>query len=212
MQSLITSYLLQNKECTLDGIGSLQLKKIPSKFDSDTKEILPPAEEIILHNSTSDNAGFIKYIADKKNISFDEAKDIYSNFCKDWKEKIEAGEELMLEPFGAIQKSADGKIYFERKRLPNFYHTIPVEEIYQQATLISGKEEDLNNDVISNNTVEDEVVVERSHWGWWAAILLAIAFAVIFFQLKDKRLSGSSAGNQKKIIADSATATYKVPR
>lgn len=213
MQLLITSYLLQNKECTLDGIGSLQIETVSARIDSDSKEILPPAEEIIFKDQkTSTDAGLIKYIADKKNISIDEATEIYSNYCKDWKLKIDSGEELLLEPFGAIRKSPDGKIIFESEKLFNFLQPIRVEEIYEAAAINSEKENDIN-DIISTNTIaEEEVVVERSHWGWWAAILFAIAFAVIFYQLKDKKLNTSSVGNQKNIIVDSASATYQVPK
>ncbi len=81
MESLITSYLLQSKECVLPGIGSFQIKNIPATFVDGTNQLLPPSEEIIFKEEIfSQSSGIVQYIADKKKIEENEAEALLSNF------------------------------------------------------------------------------------------------------------------------------------
>ena len=214
MHSLITSYLLQSRECVLPGIGILQIKNIPAKTDSAKSLLLPPAEEIIFRKEAyAKSPGLVKYIADKKHIEQSEAEDILNNFCSEWKEKINAGGKLNFETVGSIQKNADGIISFvqrtpsgEREGSFNFLHPIAVNDPYRKAEEhVSINEEPVLSEA---NVVEEEVVVERSYWGLWALILLAIGSVMIFYHFKDHKLSGSTIGNQNHFAIDSATATY----
>ncbi len=67
MHSLITSYLLQTKECILPGIGILQIINTPATKDAAKSQLLPPSEEFIFkHEIQKNSAGLVKYIADKK--------------------------------------------------------------------------------------------------------------------------------------------------
>jgi hypothetical protein len=214
MQSLITSYLLQSRECVLPGIGVLQIIHTPASTDAANNRVLPPFEEIIFKKENhSKSPGLVKYIADKKHIEQSEAEDILNNFCSEWKEKINAGGKLNFETVGSIQKNADGIISFvqrtpsgEREGSFNFLHPIAVNDPYRKAEEhVSINEEPVLSEA---NVVEEEVVVERSYWGLWAMILLAIGSVMIFYHFKDHKLSGSTIGNQNHFAIDSATATY----
>ncbi len=113
MDSLITSYLLQSKECVLPGIGSFQIKNIPATFVDDTNQLLPPSEEIIFKNEIlTESPGLVKYIADKKHIEQNEAEELLLDFCNEWKKKIRAGEKLNLPPLGSLQNNKDREILF----------------------------------------------------------------------------------------------------
>lgn len=217
MRSLITSYLLQSKECVLPGIGTLQIHNIPAKVDSVNKQILPPTEEILFkEESNSASHGLIKYIADKKEIELKKAEHLVTNFCNEWKEKINAGEKLNLETVGSIQKNSAGIINFTRESSNEFYKQIPVEEFYQNS--LNTKEEKVakeeiqpeTNLILQNNF--DDRVAKKSYWGWWAALLAAVAFGMIFYKLKEEKFQSSSIGNQHNLVIDSASATYKVSK
>jgi hypothetical protein len=212
MQSLITSYLLQSSECSLPGIGSLLINKIPAQPDKEKNEILPPSEEIVFsEQSSSHSSGLIKYIAEKKSIDINEAQSLFINFCTEWKEKINAGETFTLPGVGSIKKSDNDKIYFEKENSFAFYQPVHVEKIYQPSSDKLEKNEEEESGLIQENNFEEEVVTGKRYWGWWAAILFVIALAAIVYQLKDKKLTGSSAGNQTHIVTDSAAATYTTP-
>ena len=70
MRSLITSYLLQNKECRLSGIGMLRIISTPATSDTANNLLQPPFDGIIFTAGTNNTStGLIDYIAKKKQIS-----------------------------------------------------------------------------------------------------------------------------------------------
>ncbi len=218
MHSLITSYLLQNKECILPGIGVLQIIHTPAGSDHANSRLLPPFEEIIFKKeSHTKSEKLVKYIADKKHIQQAEAENLLTNFCDEWNEKINAGGRLEFETVGSIQKDADNVTGFERESCYNFLQPIAVNKVYKS----EASHEQLKKDTETvtarhmasqENTFEEDVVIERSYWGFWALILFAIGSVMLFYYFKDHKLSGSSAGNQHIYTIDSATATYTVPK
>ena len=217
MHSLITSYLLQSKECILPGIGVLQIIHTPASTDAANSRILPPFEGIIFKNEDHSNSpALVQYIANKKHIEKANAEDLLKNFCKEWKEKIDAGEKLHLETVGSIYKNADGQVTFERESSFNFFQPVTVENVYQRSEQPVTVAEEPGEHVVplvqETNVSTQEVVVERSYWGLWALILLAIGLVVIFYNFKDHKPSVTNIGNQHKYSVDSVGATYQLPR
>ncbi len=211
MHSLITSYLLQSKECVLPGIGVLQVIHTPASTDVPNNRILPPSEEIIFKKEDhSKSPGLTKAIAYKKDIEESKAENLLDNFCKEWEERINKGEKLTFETVGSIQKNADGVITFERGNIFNYLQPISVNNPYHRTEQpVSIDEAPPMSEVFEEKN--DDVVVERSYWGFWALILLAVGSLMLFFHFKDHKLSGSTVGNQKRFAIDSAKATYNVP-
>ena len=225
MHSLITSYLLQSKECILPGIGILKIIHTPASTDANNNRILPPFEGIIFkREDPSKSPGLVKYISDKKHIPESEAEAQLDNFCKEWKEKIGAGAKLHFETVGSIRQNADGIIMFEKENSLNFFKPIPVDSIYHKSEQPSPIAEEVRVSepgvvteepgVVSEapDGVSEEVVVERSYWGLWALILLAIGLVLIFYHFKDHKLSGSNTGNDHKFVIDSTGATYHLSK
>lgn len=211
MNSLIRSYLLQSKECILPGIGVLQIIHTPASTDVAANSILPPFEGIIFKNEDhSKSPGLVKYIATKKNIEQSESEGLLDNFCNDWKEKMNEGEKLTFETVGSLQKNIDGVIVFKKENIVNFLQPIPVSITYRRT--------ELPEPVIKEQPVpevfesaDEDVVIERSYWGLWALILLAIGAVMAFYHFKVHGVTGSTMGNQHQYIIDSSTATYTVP-
>lgn len=209
MHSLITSYLLQSKECILPGIGVLQIIHTPASTDAVNRRILPPFEEVIFKKEDHSNSpGFVRYIAAKKNTGLAEADELLNIFCKECNEKINAGEKLTLETIGSIQKNADGIIIFERENNTNFLQPIPVDNVYQRTDQPVSVEREPVLEETNEYKEEQKFVIERSYWGLWALILFAIGAVFLFYNFKDHKLSGSSVGNQNHFVVDSAKATY----
>ena len=210
MHLLITSYLLQNKECTLPGIGILLIIHTPASTDAATNRILPPFEGIFFKKDDhSKSPGLVKYIAAKKNIEEVDAENLLNDFCKEWKEKINAGEKLNFETVGTIQNNAEGIIVFEKENAANFLQPISVVQAYDKKELPEPVIEQTMPEVFE--TGDEDVVVERSYWGLWALILLAIGSVIIFYHFKENGLSRSTIGNQHQYPVDSTGATYTIP-
>lgn len=209
MQSLITSYLLQNKECILPGIGAMHVQYIPAEIEATSEQILPPSEKIIFEKSSNSKpTGLIKYISNKKNISIEDAEKQLNLFCKEWKEKINAGEKLYLQPLGYLQKDEQGNILFEEEREIIFYKPVLIKN-----DLIKKEDDHISDEEpVALNDDYNETADRRSYWGIWALILAAIGLTVLFFQFYNNKFSPSSTGNQNKISVDSAGTTYSIPK
>lgn len=215
MHSLITSYLLQSRECILPGIGVFKMIGTRASTDTAGNRILPPFETIIFKNEDgSQSPGLVKYIAEQKHITENEANDLLNDFCNEWKDKIDEGERLNFETIGSIQKNAAGSIIFEKETAFAFLQPIPVDSVYQRT---NSSEDPVINEtpaapVIIDEKEPQEVIVERSYWGLWALILLAIGLVMLFYHYKGWNLTGSSVGNQHHYTVDSAGATYHLPK
>ena len=213
MRSLITSYLLQNKECRLSGIGMLRIISTPATSDTANNLLQPPFDGIIFTAGTdSFSTGLIDYIAKKNQISTKESEIELNEFCKEWKEKIKRGEILTLDIVGSIKKNDDGLMIFEKERSFNLLKPIPVNDLYQKNNEPSPIAEEQTITDINEFEEKETVIVEKTNWAFWAIILLAVGFVFIFYHFKDHAFSGSTIGNQKKPIIDSAAAGYYIPK
>lgn len=218
MHSLITSYLLQSKECVLPGIGVLQIIHTPASTDSAHNRILPAYETIIFkREDRTASPDLVKYIAAKKHIHQGEAEELLNDFCKEWKVKMDAGEKLVFETIGSLQKNAEGIIFFEKEKNVGFFQPININSVYQRTAAPPIIEEEpalpeVNEFEVNQYKEEEKVVIERSYWGLWALILLAVAAVMLFYHFKDHTPSASNIGNQHKFMIDSAAATYQLPK
>src|SRR5580693_6480891 len=95
MQALITSYLIQKKECNLPLLGHFRIKIKPADFEKANKQIFPPADEILYSEFGGNLSGdLITYIANQQNITPDEAQWKINNWCNHAKERIDSGEKI----------------------------------------------------------------------------------------------------------------------
>jgi nucleoid DNA-binding protein len=211
MHTLITSYLLQSKECILPGIGILQIKNIPAAFSSDTSQILPPSEKIIFNNkSRTTSSGLTKYIAHEQGNEQQEAEKLLESFCQEWKEKINNGEELNFETIGKLHNNGKGEIIFERESGFTYFKPITIDKPY---TKVEESAPDDTKPVFAEDIIANERVEEkRSYWAYWAAALFLLGATLVFLQFKDHKFSGLNTGNKSKVVIDSAGATYTRPK
>ncbi len=105
MQDLITSFIIQAKECRLRDVGRFKMSVIAAQSDIANKQIIPPATEI-LFTSREENIsdGLVKYIADKKQLRVSQALDD----LKKWRRNF-------IETFGCHKKRAIRKYIYSPK-------------------------------------------------------------------------------------------------
>ena len=117
MQALITSYLIQKKECNLPLLGHFRIKTKPADLDIANKQIFPPTDEILYSEFAANLSGdLITYISNLQKISLDEAEMKINNWCHYAKEKLDSGEKIIFTSIGSLQKDAVGNIFFQRKK------------------------------------------------------------------------------------------------
>lgn len=211
MQDLITSFIIQSKECKLADIGKFTIVTTPAKADIANKRITPAFKEILFNKreeTISDE--LIKYVADKKNISSSEALADIKKWCADTKEKLKNGEAILLQSLGVLKKEPAGNIYFENQIATPFFAPVAAERVIhknsEHAVLVGDRE--TTSSVMSQFYREEEPATKKNARKIITIILLAIALVILFFHFYGHPFSLSEFGNQVKTVPQSSPATY----
>jgi nucleoid DNA-binding protein len=210
MHDLITSYLIQAKECNLPGIGGFRIITKPASVDVANKKMFPPADEIIFSERTDKiSEGFITYIAHKKNIDSTASKEEIKTWCKSTKEKIASGEEIFFDSIGSIQEGADGKVFFKRQEYRTLFEPVIAERVIhknaEHAMLVGDKE---TTSSAMNLLLNEEAETKNPSWNIIALILLVIALLVIFLHFYTSSPNSIVTGNQNSFPVQQPSATY----
>ena len=145
MQNLITSYILQTKECRLRDIGRFRINDISAETDIANKQIIPPSIEISFTSGEDKiSDGLVKYVADKKKIPIPEALESLKNWCVDAKTQLKNGGEILLQPLGILKKGPSGNLFIQNNSFINFFEPVAAERVIHQnsehAMLVGDKE------------------------------------------------------------------------
>ena len=213
MQTIITSYLLQAGKCALPNIGLFKIKYKPAQTDIVNKQILPPVEEIVFNEQALfSSPGLINYIAQKREIPQGEAERLLNEFCKEWKEKIEAGETLCFQSFGCLQKNDAGIISFRKEIGPEYFAPVPAERVVHENaehTVLVGDTE--TTSTAMNEFYKETVPVIKRKWVMGAVALAAIALVILFYGFYNHKLSTSGIGNRSHFSIKPADKTHFKP-
>jgi len=211
MQDLITSFIIQSKECKLADIGKFTIVTTPAKADIANKQITPAFKEIIFNKreeKISDE--LVKYVAEKKKISSFEALSEIKKWCAETKEKLKNGEAILLNCLGVLKKESSGNISFESQIATPFFAPVTAERVIHknsEHTVLVGDRETTSS-VMSQFYNEEETATKSNTWKIIAIILLAIALVILFFYFYGHPFSLSEFGNQVKTVPQAPPATY----
>lgn len=211
MQDLITSFIIQSKECRLADIGKFTIVTAPAKADIANKQISPGLKEIVFtkrEEKISDE--LVKYIANKKKISSFEALSEIKKWCADTKEKLKNGEIILLQPLGVLKKEPTGNISFESQIVTLFFGSVAAERVIhknsEHAVLVGDRE--TTSSVMNQFYSLEEPATKSNAWKIIAIVLLVIALVFLFFHFYGHPFSLSEFGNQGKTVPQSPPATY----
>jgi len=210
MQDLITSFIIQSKECKLPQIGKFNVVVTPSESDIANKQITAPTFKIIFsprEEKISD--GLIKYVAARKKIGIAEAVTEIQNWCGSIKAKLKNGEEILLAPLGSLKKGATGNLFVQTESSALFFEPVAAERVIRKnsehAMLVGDKETTSS----AMNQFYNEVIASKNQtWKIVAFILLVIALVLLFFYFYGHPFSISELGNHQKVVPPSAPDTY----
>jgi len=210
MHSIITSYLLQTNKCALPHLGVFNAEYKRAKTDIVNNQLIAPSEIIVFkEDDLPSSVGLIHFISVKKNISEGEAESQLDNFCKEWREKIEAGETLSFDAFGSLKKNEEGDIAFIKATNHAYFRSISAPRVLHenaQHNVLVGDNE--TTSTVMNKYYNKEVEVAKSAWPIWALIFTAIGLSILFYHFYDHRLSTSAVGNQSHFVTKSAPQTH----
>ncbi|MEO8720889.1 MAG: hypothetical protein ABI372_07280 [Ginsengibacter sp.] len=211
MQDLITSYIIQSKECKLAAIGRFTMVTTSAKADIVNKQILPPSTEIHFNKREEKiSDGLIKYVAGKKGISSFEALAVIKNWCNEANTKLKKGEPIVMDPLGILKKETSGNTVFINETGEIFLDPVLAERVIhknsEHAVLVGDKE--TTSSVMNQFYSEVEPKTKNKTWKIIAIVLLVIAALLLFFYFYGHPFSLSDLGNRTKTIPHSSPATY----
>jgi nucleoid DNA-binding protein len=214
MQNLITSYIIQARECRLRDIGRFKITDISAETDIANKQIIPPAIEIkFTPREEKISDGLVKYVSDKKKISISQAQEDLKNWCAETRAKLKEGAEIILEPLGVLKKGSSGNLFIQNTTPLIFFEPVAAERVIHQnsehSMLVGDKE--TTSSKMNNFYQEEEIVQKNNTWKIFAAILFAIALLLLIIHFYGNPFSSSTTGNQNKIIPANPPDTYTIP-
>jgi hypothetical protein len=214
MQELITSFIIQAKECKLPGIGKFRVITTPAETDIINHRITPPVVEFLFtgkEDKVSDE--LVKYVAEKKDISTAAALTEVKDWCSQAAVKLGNDEEILFPSLGALKKGGSGNIYFHGEAPLSFFGPVVAERVIHknaEHTMIVGDHE--TTSTAMNRLLSETGEEKKSHWKLMALILFCIGVIVLFLYLYQHSFSSSAIGNQEKVESPSSpAATYSSP-
>lgn len=213
MQELITSFIIQSKECRLKGIGRFERIMHPAQSDIANKQIMPPVEETVFKSREeriSDE--LIRYVSGKNNIGTEEAMEQIRNWCADTKSKLKGGEEIFLGSLGSLKANQAGSITFQAFDHISFFGPVKGERVVHENSthnMLVGDRE--TNSSVMNQFYKDEKEPEAAKSNSWkkvSIVMAAIALILLIIYFMNHSFSLSGIGNQEKVAPQTPPATY----
>ncbi len=175
VHSVITSYLLQQKQCVLPGLGRLELITIPAISDFVNRQLIAPRQEIRLSADGTTDSNLIDYIAYRKQISFTDARQALNAYCGDLLKSVRSGGTATMPGLGSFSKNESSQVVFTMIPLPAGYEvTVPAERVVRP----SAEHQVLVGDIETTNTAMADyyAAAPESRKPWWIApFILSIA-------------------------------------
>ncbi|MBS1753003.1 MAG: hypothetical protein R2765_12875 [Ferruginibacter sp.] len=199
MQTLIASYLFQNKTCPLPGLGTFSILNATAKADFANKLIQAPHPMVEFVQAETNPRQLTEYISQSIALNFQDAADALKAYCNGLKELIDAGNTISLAQVGSIFINENGKIIFKAEDLPaSFLQPVVAERVIhpeaEHSMLVGDKE--TTNKIMSELLAAKTTTTNR--WWIWAIVLGAVGlFLLLLYFLQSN--GGSSFGNCIKL-------------
>ncbi len=178
-------------------LGYFRIKTKPAELDIANQEIFPPSDEILYSEfAESLSPDLITYISKQRNIGYHEAEAKIHEWCNDAKHQIDAGEKVIFNSIGSLQKDGTGNIFFQRKNGTRFYDPVHAGRVIhkdaQHAVLVGDRE---TTSGVMNEFYREEVIEKKTWWRRWAIILFVLSLLVIGFHFFTHTFSQNAIGN-----------------
>lgn len=212
MQALITSYLVQRKECNLPLLGHFRIKTKPADFDKYNRQIFPPTDEILYSEFAANlSADLITYVSVRQNVTSGEAEQEINRWCNNAREKLDLGEKIILNSIGSLQKDAVGNIFFQRKNQFTFYEPVSPERLHNNGEHFVLPAERGTASPVVNKSYRQEPVQRKIWWKIWALGLASVSILILFFYFYSHGFSQTALGSRTSLPIQDPPVLHHVP-
>jgi len=136
--------LLYHHDCVIvPGLGGFVANPVPAILDEEKNMFFPPSKEIVFNVNLKHNDGLlISHIASERNITYESAGEIVTDFVTEVSLKLKNGEKILLGKVGELTPGDNNAIIFTPNTAENFntdsfglssFHFTPV-VTYQRRT------------------------------------------------------------------------------
>ncbi|MEO6220626.1 MAG: hypothetical protein ABIO81_09380 [Ginsengibacter sp.] len=211
MQKIITSYLVQKKECSLPGIGHFRISTKPAELDIANKQLLPPTDEIFfLEEEVHLRKDLVTYVSTQQKIQENIAAENIAKWCQETKDKLDTGEKIHFQSLGTLEKDEVGNILFHMNNEIHFFEAVPAERIIhkneEHSVLVGDRE---TTSVAMNEFYrEDPVIEKKSWWRIWAIVLFSLSLLVLIIHFSNHKFTTIDVGNQIHLSTEIPPVLY----
>lgn len=199
MQTLIASYLFQNKTCPLPGLGTFSILNSSARADFTNKLIQAPHPTVDFVQVETNPGAITEYISRSTSLNMHDAAEALKDYCHGLKELIDEGNTVSLAQVGSFSVNENGKIIFKPEDLPSaFLQTVVAERVIHpeaEHQMLVGDKETTNKAMSELFATKTEV---KGRWWIWAIVLGAIGLLLMLFYFSQTS-DGSFFGNSTKI-------------
>lgn len=180
--SVYIAELLLTHECVIiPGFGALLANYKPADIHPTTHVILPPTKAITFNRNLQHNDGLlVNFVAERQGLSFDEAKNVVSNWVGASKSLLKSNEEVSLRKIGRCHNDIEGNTQFYPDETVNYLKSSFGLKAITVAPVIRGKQIDFT-DKFKDET-KQRTTTARKPWRM-AALLLILIMAGAIAQL-----------------------------
>ncbi len=199
MQKIIASYLVQKRECNLPGIGNFKMNIVPASLDVASKKMFPPATEIVFYEGEAHLQGdLVNYVSIQQNVNEQQAAENVTRWCHNVSESLDAGEKIVFESIGNLQKNAAGNIFLLAKEELRLYDAVIAERVVhkneEHAVLVGDTQ---TTSAAMSEYYKTETVFERKiSWKTWAIVLGSLSLLALIIHFSYHSFTTASVGNQ----------------
>lgn len=196
-------YLILHGKLVLPEVGVIVLETESAVLDTANKLIVNPEYHFnFQEKKESIDRNFFAWLAKSLNINDTEAIVQLTDFCFEFKNKLNRGEEVIWNGVGVFKSDGKTGILFEpEKKKFSFFKPVFAEKVIREKP--SHKIRVGEDEKSSEEMEEFFSTKEKKKLGWWPYAMTACiaAFIFIVFHLTQNNLNGSSTGNQQNVNA-----------
>lgn len=194
MQEIISTFLVQNKQCTLPSIGTFKVERRSAELDVAARSMLPPVDEILFTEKEEGNNNLlINYIISKRGITQDEAESLLNQFCADTADNLRKGQKIFFNSFGTLEINQENKLTFTPSASSFLLQPISANAVihaHPDHELLVGNRE--TTSIAMTEYLNDRGIIKTTNWRMWALILglLAVSILVYFYSTHTFKMDG----------------------
>ncbi len=146
---LISNYigdlLLRQDSVVVPDLGGFVARQLPARFSEKRDRLLPPYKQLLFHANLNLSDGvFERYVANRAQMSVDEATSLIKSTVAEWQNQLKQGERIEIERVGLLFLDEERKLRFEQ----DWHHNLLLQSFGLGEVVFDIEEETVSPEVV----------------------------------------------------------------